>query len=139
MKFVIAGNPIAQKRARHCKIGEFIRVYDPSSNDQNRIKSELLLQLDSQLICSTPIFTQETAIRVYLTFYMPIPKSVSKSKRIALWMKPHISKPDIDNLAVIILNAMSGLIYHDDRQISQLVLKKVYHDDPRTTIEVLCD
>lgn len=36
------------------------------------------------------------------------------------------SRPDIDNLSVPVMNALSGLAYQDDRQVAELVTRKVY-------------
>ena len=37
--------------------------------------------------------------------------------------------PDIDNLAKFVLDAMNGVVYHDDRQVCQLRVAKVLDDD----------
>ena len=35
-------------------------------------------------------------------------------------------KPDSDNIAKVVLDALNGIAYHDDTQIVMVVAKKVY-------------
>lgn len=39
-------------------------------------------------------------------------------------------RPDIDNLAKAILDAMNGIVYSDDKNIVGLMLSKRYHENP---------
>lgn len=64
--------------------------------------------------------------------YYPIPKNASKAKRelmLAGQIKP-IVKPDLDNVAKIILDALNGIAYHDDNQVRSLRISKVYGLEP---------
>ena len=78
------------------------------------------------------------AIRLYIYFYMPIPKSWSKTKKslaINGELRP-TSRPDIDNLAKTILDSLNGGIgYNDDSQIVELHVEQWY-GEPRTEIEL---
>lgn len=40
-----------------------------------------------------------------------------------------VGGPDVDNLAKFILDALQGLVYPDDRQVSSLHVSKLYHTD----------
>lgn len=51
-------------------------------------------------------------------------------------MIKHISKPDLDNLAYLVTNAMKGIIYQDDSQIVEKYERKQYGLDPRIVIEI---
>ena len=47
----------------------------------------------------------------------------------------HCSKrPDIDNYAKLVLDALSGVFYKDDSQVTALVVTKVYDQNPRTVV-----
>ncbi len=48
-----------------------------------------------------------------------------------------IKRPDIDNLAYMITNAMKGLFYEDDSQIVDLLLHKRYAEETRTVVKVI--
>ena len=73
-----------------------------------------------------------------IEFGMPVPISYSPAKRQAcldgeLWP---IYKPDIDNLAKIIKDALNEIVYDDDSQVVGLRLKKFYSDNPGVEIVV---
>jgi len=78
-------------------------------------------------------------IRASVNFYVQTPKSWSKAKfQLAErgQIRPAV-KPDIDNLAKAILDALnSGIGYNDDKQIVELHLQKFYSGRPRTEIEL---
>lgn len=45
--------------------------------------------------------------KVYLVFYLEMPKSWSEKKRVSLDDKPHQQKPDLDNLIKGVLDALA--------------------------------
>ena len=47
-----------------------------------------------------------------------------------------IVKPDIDNVAKAILDALNGVVYKDDNQIVELHIKKLYSDEPRVIVKI---
>ena len=66
---------------------------------------------------------------------MPIPKSYSKKKRAELAGKPHIFRPDTDNLLKHIKDCMTMAgVWTDDSIVSILIASKYYSDNPQTTI-----
>lgn len=53
---------------------------------------------------------------------------------------PHTSKPDTDNIAKAVLDALNGLAYVDDSQVARLIVTKRVADgveQPRTVVEVV--
>ncbi len=67
------------------------------------------------------------AIEVEATFYFQEPKGTPKCRKGKLAMT---KKPDIEKIARALNDAMTGLIYVDDSQITCLRLKKRYDDAP---------
>lgn len=66
----------------------------------------------------------------------PVPKSVSKVKREKMLsgsIKPGV-KPDLDNVAKSILDALNGIAYYDDNQITDLKIAKRYSEKPRVDV-----
>ena len=43
-------------------------------------------------------------------------------------------KPDLDNLAKIILDSLNGIAFDDDKQVVKLEVEKYYSDRPRAEI-----
>lgn len=63
---------------------------------------------------------------------------VCKGKRAAMiagMMFPLI-KPDADNIAKIVLDALNGVAYKDDKQVVELDCRKRYATEPRLLVKV---
>ncbi|MHC0552092.1 RusA family crossover junction endodeoxyribonuclease [Salinicoccus sp. CNSTN-B1] len=80
----------------------------------------------------------ECPISIHLTFVFTSPNSYTKKK-----LKPiedgslvYQKKPDLDNLAKSILNALNETIYKDDSQIVELNVKKRYGDTDHVLIAI---
>ena len=46
------------------------------------------------------------------------------------------SRPDLDKLAGAVLDALNGIAYHDDSQVTELLLQKSRHTPPSVTIKL---
>ena len=130
MKFIIFGNPIAQKRPRfglRC-------VYDPDRTEKIKMKLLFKAQMNREgyhKVIGSPI-------EVKMNIYVQIPKSVSKSKQTALENVFHTgARPgDCDNIFKFYSDVMNSVVYDDDRQICKLSVEKRYSARPRVEIEV---
>lgn len=73
-----------------------------------------------------------------ITVYMAIPASASKQAREAMAAGKILptKRPDIDNCAKGILDALNGLAFEDDRQITGLLIRKRYDDGSGERAEV---
>lgn len=80
----------------------------------------------------------EGTLKMTLEFYMPIPASFSKKKQVALVGTYHASKPDCDNLAKGVMDALEGVAYKNDSQVVHIDVKKIYSPFPRIEVE-LCE
>lgn len=129
-RFTLSGNPVPQKQTRASMRSGFVRMYDPSKKDLEMIRW--------QIKPFSPPEPLQGAVSLTLMFFMAIPKSTSKSK--AAQMKRRIIlpivKPDVDNLAYLVTNALKTIVYADDSQIVEQHVYKVYDENPRTEITV---
>lgn len=66
----------------------------------------------------------------HVIFVMPMPKSWSVKKRAAMLGQKHESKPDYDNLA----KALGDALYDDDKHLSDIRATKVWGMCPRIII-----
>lgn len=71
----------------------------------------------------TPFMTN---LKMRIIAKFQIPKSYSNKKRNSLLGKYYPHKPDVDNIAKIVQDALNGLAYKDDMQICSLSLEKYY-------------
>ena len=70
----------------------------------------------------------EAIMKVSIQAYYPIPKSFSKKKRNdAIFEKVRpTTKPDCDNVIKIVLDALNGVAYYDDKQVVSVSCDKFY-------------
>lgn len=84
------------------------------------------------------IFNDGQPLKVTIIAYYPIVKSTSKKKKQQMLddlMFP-TKKPDIDNIAKSILDALNKLAYRDDTQVVTLHNVFPYADEPRVEVEI---
>lgn len=107
------------------------RAYDPSKQYKQSIQWQIRPYAPKEPL--------KTPLTVDITFYLPIPKSTSKllTKQMINGTALPYRRPDLDNLAYVVTNAMKELVYEDDSQIVDLILKKRYGQEPKTVIKVI--
>lgn len=131
IKLTILGEPKAQKRHRHVKMGNFVRQYDPSASDKGDFLS--IIQKNA------PAEPFKTPLSVAIFFYFSRPKSHFKTGKNSHILKDgasiwHTSKPDVDNLAKFVLDSMNKVYWKDDSYICSCRIVKHYSENPRTEI-----
>lgn len=122
------GMPKGQPRPRAFSRGGKAAVYDPGTAEGWKGA----VALAASVLEGAGIFTP---LSVTLTFYLPRPKSHYGA---AGKLKPsspvfiHDSKPDADNLAKAVLDALTNIrAWLDDDQVCELVVRK-YWEQPGT-------
>ena len=80
IKLVIYGEPVAQGRPRFARVGKYVHAYDPqkSKNYKQLVRYWVTQQL-KKIDGFKPL---ENALYVDLTFFLSIPSSWSKKRRI---------------------------------------------------------
>ncbi|OOM55074.1 endodeoxyribonuclease RusA [Clostridium beijerinckii] len=73
----------------------------------------------------------EGSIKATIIAYYKIPKSYSKKRLEAIraGIERPQKKPDIDNVAKVILDSLNKIAYKDDSQITELIVKKVFTEE----------
>ena len=113
MKLVFDTDPCAKGRPRLSTRGGFARAYTPAKTR----KAETELQILARQLWKRPALSG--ALSVAINFYIPV-----KNKK--LWGTPHDKRPDVDNYAKGVLDAMNSILYEDDGQIYHLDVTKHY-------------
>ena len=57
-----------------------------------------------------------------------LPASFSKKKRAGLLMQSCARTPDVDNVAKLYMDCLNGLVWKDDRQVSTLLVRRVWRE-----------
>ncbi len=79
-------------------------------------------------------FFENMPLKMTITAYFAIPKTLKNKIANNQYVT---KKPDADNIAKIVCDALNGIIYKDDNQIAELIIKKVYTDEnPRLFIKI---
>lgn len=128
--FTVEGAPVAKGRPRMVG-GKFPRAYTPAKTRvyENLIRLEAAAAMEGR----DPI---EGAILLSVTAYMPMPASFSKKKRqdaIDGLVVPAV-RPDIDNIGKAAMDACNGILFRDDGQVCDLILRKRYSATPRLSV-----
>ena len=80
----------------------------------------------------------EGRVKVEINALFEVPKSAKKSEK-ELMLNNSINptkKPDIDNIVKIVLDAMNGVAFKDDIQITKLNVEKAYSSSESVQIKI---
>jgi Holliday junction resolvase RusA-like endonuclease len=131
--FTIPGQPQGKGRDRFARMGAFTRAYTPEKTVtyENLIKTIYVYEKKGK--------KYEGAVSMRINAYYAIPKGTSKVKTKAMLtgdIRP-TKKPDFDNIAKVISDALNKIAYNDDTQIVEATFIKWYAEIPR--VEVLIE
>ncbi len=129
IQIVIDGEPKGKGRPRmSTKTG---RAYTPkdTASYENWVKLCYQEQSNGEYFEVEPL-------RARINCYYSIPKSDSKKKKEekAEGVLRPTKKPDLDNVAKIILDSLNSIAYKDDSQIVELEINKYYAESARVEI-----
>lgn len=125
--FEILGQPKGKGRPRMAKTGHIFTPKDTVMYE-NLVKVMYASQVGDKFL--------NGAIKAEIVGYFPIPKSTSKKKRAEMLEGKieYTHKIDCDNLAKIVLDSLNKIAYHDDSQITQLYVRKLYAEEPKVVV-----
>lgn len=122
---IIDGEPMGKQRPRVTKFG--------THTPEKTVNYETLVK---ELFVINKLTKLNGYIEANITAYFSIPKSTSKKKHQLMLdgiLRP-TKKPDLDNIAKIVLDALNKLAYDDDSQVIKLIIDKFYSDNPRVCL-----
>ena len=124
-QFTVLGAPRGKERPRAAKLRDRTVVYTPKkTRDYEReIATAYLTQCRGMF---------SGAVSVTICAYFQIPKSTSRKRvleMIADEIKP-TKKPDADNIAKAVCDALNGVAHKDDACVVQLNVEKFYAKEP---------
>ena len=133
LDFVVFGTPVGKSRPKFStRNGRAVAYTPPKTRNY-----EMLVQKAFREQCG-PILFEDNPLKVQITAYFPIPTRTPKSLRHKMLCGEvrHTSKPDSDNVAKSVLDALNCVAFRDDSQVCELSVSKFYDDDPRVEVAI---
>jgi Holliday junction resolvase RusA-like endonuclease len=127
--FTVPGNPVPQPRPRVSTRGGFARAYVPESHPVHEYRTRLAVA--ARLAGLTP--TGEP-LDVVIDAVFERPKSHLLKKGVKA-TAPKLPRPDVDNVAKAVLDALQDVM-GDDSLVGRLVVEKSWGAEARTTVRV---
>ncbi len=131
IEFTVYGEPIGKGRPRFTRQGH---TYTP----QKTVGYEELIRTEYHSRYDGMQFETDEPLCMQIIAYVGIPKSASKRKQELMRqgiIRP-AKKPDWDNIAKIIGDALNKTAYPDDKQIVNAHIEKHFSVQPRVEIAV---
>lgn len=132
-QFFVPGQPQGKGRAKVSTRGGFGRAYTPEKTEsyETRIISQYVAAYkDAELLCGE--------VNMQITAWFPIVKGTSKKQEQRM-LRQEVNptkKPDADNIAKVICDALNGVAYRDDTQIINLSITKRYAEKPGVDVVI---
>ncbi|MEN6629840.1 MAG: RusA family crossover junction endodeoxyribonuclease [Sulfuricella sp.] len=132
--FVIPGVAVGKGRPKFARRGNFVTAYTPerTASYENLVKLAAHRAMNGR-----QPFTEAVGCTIAIEVE-PAP-SWSNKKRIAALsgdLRP-TGKPDLDNVAKGVLDAMNDIVFKDDKQVVILSVSKRYSEQSQATVEVI--
>lgn len=128
--FTVQMEPAAKQRARTIRKAGRTITYTPVETRE----AESKIKAEAHAVGLVPV---DLPTRAHFYFYVPIPASWSQKKKAAHIGRPVVTRPDVDNYAKLVLDALNGIAWKDDGQVYYCASEKIYSDEPR--IEIVVD
>lgn len=128
IEFFVPGKPVAQSRPRFARRGNFVQTYDatPAKDYKSWVKS---CAIDYMTTFNITIISRDIPLVMILSVNVERPKSKKNAVHV-------VSKPDCDNFAKGVMDALESILYQADQQIVRLVVSKHYSDRPGVTVTI---
>lgn len=121
MEFVVEGEPQGKARPRFSRRSGTVYTPAKTAKYEKEIRQ-------SFLDAGGKMIPAGSYVLVTIDAYFEIPKSYTKRKRLACERninRPD-KKPDIDNVVKVVLDALNGVAYVDDKQVIGVICRKWY-------------
>ena len=129
ISFTIYGQPVAKGRTKFSG-----HVYTPPKTKEYEENVKALFLSNFGMLPFNK--DAKLCVEIYAWYQIPKskPKQVKENMRLEI-IRPTV-KPDLDNVIKIIMDALNGVAYPDDKQVVEIHAIKRYSDDPCVTVMI---
>jgi Holliday junction resolvase RusA-like endonuclease len=124
--FTIPGKPFGKQRPRATRQG---RVYTPAETVSFERQVGMIARPHFPAPISGPV-----RLTIHATFATPA--SWSQRKAAAHLHRMHVQRPDLDNIAKAIKDALNRIAWADDAQVAEMTVSKVWGLQDATSVIV---
>ena len=134
--FEVEGETVGKQRPRVVRRGNHVGSYTPRKTAD--YEETIRLAFKAANYGEAPVFPRSESLTMELAIFCGIPKSYSKKRtqRCLLGEELPGKKPDVDNIAKCFMDALNGLCYEDDAQVTTLFAEKRYSSDPHVEVTI---
>lgn len=131
--FDVPGKPQGKARARTVRNNGKTLSYTPD----NTVLYENLIKT-CYMSASKKIYESKEPLSIHITAYFSPPVSTSKKKCAMMLAGSEypVKKPDADNIAKVVCDALNGVAYLDDTQVCCLTVDKKYGPIAKLSIKI---
>lgn len=135
VRLTIPGEPQGKGRHRAVRRGDHIATYTPRKTKDYEDEVRFCYRQEYGDLMA---FAVDEPVSATIIAAFGIPKSTSKRRKVEMMagMVLPTKKPDTDNIAKIVLDALNGLAYPDDKQVVELHVIKEYDLESCVTVEL---
>jgi len=127
--FTVAGQPVPQPRPRVSTAGGFARAYVPGKHPVHGYREAIAAAARGAGLTATG-----EPLNVVIDAVFERPKSHMRKDGVKP-DAPKLPRPDVDNIAKAVLDALQDVM-GDDSLVGRLVVEKSYGQEARTTVRV---
>lgn len=133
IRFTVPGEPVGKGRPRAFRMGNGVRMHTPEKTA--RYENLVAMAAQQAMAGKAPM---DGAVAVDMLLVTVPPASWAKKKRAAaLAGEIHpTTKPDCDNVLKAIADACNGIVWGDDKQITDVAIRKRYGEIPMASVLV---
>jgi Holliday junction resolvase RusA-like endonuclease len=129
VSFTVAGQPVPQPRPHVSTAGGFARAYVPGKHPVHAYREAI-----AAAARAAGLTTTGEVLNVVIDAVFERPKSHMRKAGVRA-DAPKLPRPDVDNIAKAVLDALQDVI-GDDSLVGRLVVEKSYGQEARTTVRV---
>ena len=127
--FSVPGDPVPQPRPRVSTRGGFARAYVPKDHAVHAYRQAIAVAAREAGLATTG-----EPLNVVIDAVFARPKSHLR-KNVVKPDAPRLPRPDVDNIAKAVLDALQDVV-GDDTNVGRLVVEKTYGTEARTTVRI---